>query len=539
VTQLAEPRSTKPISSAPVPRSEQSGRLPVVVALVLGLLLSGLTQNWASSWKDHNAGAQPALAERGALGGMDSYALALMLGGLRGPLVMVLWSKVENQKIDRDINDLDTMIEWIRLLQPEFDTVHIFQIWNKAYNISALMASSASKYQTILDAVDYAQRVDRDRPGDINIMDSLARVFAEKLGGKNVTERVFYRKQFREDSMTDKNRGDAYPEDADHPRMGFKFLGPANGPLLDKANNIDPAFLSARTPRPAALPAESEWNDGSDFQYLARYQPFPYGIPPSAIGYNYAKRAQVAMTVGGQRPLQTSDTVIDTRPGLLLKQWSQEESDRGITEETRAFGFAANADPTALEGVTAALATDAKIVDPHALDSAIYSYALAVRICDDAAVEYHRHLARPQYINPYQTYTSHLDELQTLKTLSSADHDFLAAMLPGADRGKLLTQAAVGYRAARADYELLTLKYATEYSVAEPLYLSKHVDLDHLSPDDLHTLFLQALAEVQRLTVLQRVNEDTREEYLPYATRADKRLATLSAYAAPSVLQIH
>ena len=256
MTQLAEPRSTKPISSAPAPRGEQSGRLPVVVALVLGLLLSGLTQNWASSWKDGTPARRVALAERGvALGGMNSYALALMLGGLRGPLVMVLWSKVENHKIDRDIKDLDTMIEWIRLLQPEFDTVHIFQIWNKAYNISVMMASTAAKYQTILDAVDYGRRVDQDRPGDLNINDSLARVFAEKLGGKNVTERVFYRKQFREDSMTDKNRGDAYPEDADHPRMGFKFLGPANGPLLDKANNIDPAFLSARTPRPAALPA--------------------------------------------------------------------------------------------------------------------------------------------------------------------------------------------------------------------------------------------------------------------------------------------
>ena len=537
MTQLAEPRSRQPVS--PPPLRKRAGRLPAVAALIVGLVLSGLTRNWASDWKDRKAGAQPALAERGALGGMDSYALALMLGGLRGPLVMVLWSKVENQKIDRDINDLDTMIEWIRLLQPEFDTVHIFQIWNKAYNISALMASSASKYETILDAVDYARRVDRDRPGDINIMDSLARVFAEKLGGKNVTERVFYRKQFREDSMTDENRSKVYPEDADHPRMGFKFLGPKNGPLLDQNNNFDPVFLAHRTPRPANLPSDSEWNDGSDFQYIARYQPFPYGIPPTAIGYNYAKRAQVAMTVGGQRPLQTSDTVIDTRPGLLLKQWSQEESDRGITEETRAFGLSATADPSALEAVTAGLATDAKIADSRALESAIYSYALSMRICDDALVEYHRHLARPQYVNPYQTYTSHLDELQTLKTLSGADRDFLAAMLPGADRGKLFAQSAAGYRTARADYERLILKYATEYSVAEPLYLSKHIDVDHLNPDDLHTLFEQTLAAVQKLPVLQRVNEDMREEYLPYATRADARLQTLAAYTAPSVLQIH
>jgi len=162
-----------------------------------------------------------------------------------------------------------------------------------------------------------------------------------------------------------------------------------------------------------------------------------------------------------------------------------------------------------------------------------------MKICDDALAEYHRHLARPQYVNPYQTYTSHLDELQTLKTLSGADHDFLAAMLPGADRAKLLSQSAAGYLKARADYERLILKYATEYAIAQPLYLSKHIDLDQLSNDDLHALFQQTLAAVDKLTVLQRVNEDLREEYLPYATRADARLRTLAAYNTPSVLQIH
>jgi hypothetical protein len=540
VTQLAEPRNRP---SAPAPQQaygDRSGRLAVILALVVGLILSGFTQNWASTWKDHNAGGQPTAAERGALGGMDSYALALMLGGLRGPLVMVLWSKVENQKIDRDLDDLDTMIEWIRLLQPEFDTVHIFQIWNKAYNISALMASSGSKYQTILDAIDYARKVDNDRPGDINILDSMARVFAEKLGGKNVTERVFYRRQFREDSMTDVNRKIAYPDDSEHPtRMGFKFLGPKNGPLLDDQNNIDPAFLVPKTPRPAGLAPNSEWNDGSDFQYLARYQPFPYGIAPSALGYNYAKRAQVAMTVGGQHPLQTSDTVVDTRPGLLLKQWSQEESDRGITEETRAFGLPTNADPTLLEETTAAVSADVKIVNPHALESAIYSYGLSMNICDDALTEYHRHLAHPQFINPYQTYTSHLEELKSLKTLSAADRAFLEAQRPGADRVKLLTEAAMGYRAARFNYELLLLKYATEYAVADPLYLSKRIDLDHLNPDDLHGLYMQVIAAVQKVPVLERQSEDVREEYLPYIDRTDARLHTLSAYAAPSVLQIH
>ena len=62
---------------------------------------------------------------------MNSYALALMLGGLRGPLVMMLWTSSETQKQDKNLEDFDTKVELIRLLQPEFDSVHIFQVWNK------------------------------------------------------------------------------------------------------------------------------------------------------------------------------------------------------------------------------------------------------------------------------------------------------------------------------------------------------------------------------------------------------------------------
>ena len=62
-----------------------------------------------------------------SLAAMNSYALALLLGGLRGPLVMWLWTKSESQKSENDLEDVDSMMEWIRLLQPEFDTVHIFR----------------------------------------------------------------------------------------------------------------------------------------------------------------------------------------------------------------------------------------------------------------------------------------------------------------------------------------------------------------------------------------------------------------------------
>ena len=540
MTQVAEPAKQEVARPAPPSRAhdERKGRLPVVVALILSLIGCGFVEQWAVDWKKSNSGEPAQLAERGALSGMDSYALALMLGGLRGPLVMILWSKVENQKMDKDLEDMDTMIEWIRLLQPEFDTVHIFQIWNKAYNISVMMASPATKYTTILDAVDYARRVERSRPGDLNIADSLARVFSEKLSAKNVTERSFYLRQFREDSLTPDNRTIAYPEDARYHRLGIRFVNENNGPLLDERNNIDPTLLQQVFPRPGDLPPGTEWNDGSELQYLAKYQPFPYGISPIAMGWNYAKQAQVAMVVGGQRPLQIGDTVVDSRPGLVLKQWAENEADRGITYETQAFGKPHDAEPHDLEAATGGIGPDGKITDSHALDAALYSYELSTRLCADAMHEYARHLANSQYVNPYQNYASHIDELKGAQAESTGDRAFLASFQPGADRAALLAEAARAYRQVQTQYERMILKYAIEDGISEPMYRSKKVDLDKLDEKGVDQLYRQALEAVSKVPPRNRQFDDQRSDYGGYVLRAEARLRQLAAYNQSSARQI-
>jgi hypothetical protein len=540
VTQLQEP----PGQSEQSPfrrRDERSNRGIVVVMLIIGLIFSGLTQSWATNWKvNHSPPGRT--NEAGVLSGMNSYALALMLGGLRGPLVMVLWSKVETQKIDKDLEDMDTMIEWIRLLQPEFDTVHIFQIWNKAYNISVMMASTAQKYTVILDAVDYGRKVDQDRPGDLNVNDSLARVFAEKLGGKNVAEHVFYRKQFRQDTMTEEARKAAYPEEnGKYRRMGLKFVDPNRmGPILDDQGNLLPQFTTPLYNRPSNLPPGSEWNDGAELQYIKDYGPFPYGISPIAMGYAYAKRAQVAMTVGGQRPLQISDTVVDSRPGLLLKQWAEEEAERAVNSESRAIGLNKEGEAHALEMATASAAPTAKIPDPRAMQSAVYSYRLTARVCGDALKEYERHLANPQYVNPYQTYTSHLEELRALQVLSTADAAYAQALVDPANRTTLLATAAANYREARAQYQRMLLRYATEESVAGPMYRNnRNIDLDKMSPEDLNSLFAQVMARVVQIPKNQREFDEPRDDYGAHITRCDTRLKLLGQTSERSILQVH
>jgi hypothetical protein len=505
--------------------------------MIVALVACGLTGGWATDWKETHGGRHNVEAQRGALSGMNSYSLALMLGGLRGPLVMVLWSKVENQKIDRDLEDVDTMIEWIRLLQPEFDTVHIFQIWNKAYNISALMASTVSKYTTILDAADYARRVDADRPGDLNIMDQLARLYGEKLGGINTSERFFYRKQFVEDSMTDANRVKAYPEDAKtYHRYGLRMIDGKNGPILDDKNNLRPELLVRKYARPTDLPANSEWNTGAELQYLDRFQPFPYGVPPIGVGYNYSKRAQVAMTVGGQKPLQLSESVIDTYPALLAKQWGELEQERAFAAEAKAFGSGDEKPDPAKSTIISA--PDAKVADRAALELSAYGFGLSAQLAEEALKEFERHLSNPQFVNPYMSYTSHMEDCQGEHAIDTADYQYVSSFLPGADRTRLLIEARAGFRDALTRFERIVLSYAVEARIRSKIFPPQGLDVSKLPEAALDQLYGRYMAEVQKLGAADVEYDDQRNQYGTYIVHAAIRLDQLKGYEGKSVLEI-
>ena len=104
---------------------KSAGRITTVIVLVVALMAAGFTRHVAERQRGT---AGPTQAQQGQnLSNMNSFALALLLGGLRGPLVMILWTSSEAQKSEKNLEDFDTKVEWIRMLQPEFDTVHIFQ----------------------------------------------------------------------------------------------------------------------------------------------------------------------------------------------------------------------------------------------------------------------------------------------------------------------------------------------------------------------------------------------------------------------------
>src|SRR3712207_6046297 len=114
-------------------RGTGGGRAALAVmvgaALVAASLFRGATMRSSLYRQENNTFAATDTSTKQ----FDSYTLGLLLGGLRGPLVMTLWSSSENQKGERNLEYINTKIELIRLLQPEFDSVHLFQIWNKAY----------------------------------------------------------------------------------------------------------------------------------------------------------------------------------------------------------------------------------------------------------------------------------------------------------------------------------------------------------------------------------------------------------------------
>ncbi len=138
------------------------------------------------------------MREGSELGKLDSFALGLLLGGLRGPLVMALWSGIDQQRTARELEDIDTKIELIRLLQPQFDSVHVEQIHNKAYNLSAERANAAGRYAAILDGIEYARRVNAERPGDIDIETQIGEVFRAKLGAGGEDRGYFSRRVHQE-----------------------------------------------------------------------------------------------------------------------------------------------------------------------------------------------------------------------------------------------------------------------------------------------------------------------------------------------------
>ena len=508
------------ITEADMPRGHR-GRGLIVAVLIVSFIASTVLRGVAQEQRRiATVGNNPIKNSGSKVGSMNSFTLALLLGGLRGPLVMMLWTSSETQKQEKDLEDFDTKVELIRLLQPEFDSVLLFQIWNKAYNISVQMSSLHNKYMTILDAIDYGQSALRDRPDNINVISAVADVYFNKLG--NSAEKSYYRTQVRKESLPHKAKINENRNDPTWRRTKLDAL-------LDDKGNLLPELTAPTRQRPASLGPDKQFNDGSDLQYLKKFEPFPYGVSPVAIGYNYYMQAQTLQRVTHARHAQTSEMVVDSRPAIALKFWTEEEQELGRRNEMEAFNIqmppGAGTERLAFELPAADLKLDLIPANKAKLTEAIYNYGRAAQLVDAAVDEYNGHLKN--FPSSLEMYRAHIDGLKAVKHFSLADAAYLRAMTAAGDeRKKLLETASREYEETLLRYIRITLKYYTDegmFRQAAPGVSREQVD---------------ALPPQQLIVITSRINAmlaqgapeshmDDRQEYGAYITRCQERLKNL------------
>ena len=497
------------------------GRTSLIAALIIALLATGAVQTFAQRQR-HRLIKTGSRQVGTSLAGMDSFALALLLGGLRGPLVMFLWMQSENEVQSKNLEGVETQIEWIRLLQPEFDTVHLFQIWNKAYNLSAQLAGEAGKYLVVLDALDYANTVDRERPDNINIFSAIGGVYNDKLG--NSEDKAYFTRRM---CLESKWRPDDPPRLTGSRPMRFASM-------LNKDGTIRSEYQEPETAL-AATPAtgKAEVYDGSTLQFLKPYQPFPYGLPPRALGYNYLKRAQVLQSTTGQQHIQVSPMVVDSRPALTLRQWSEDEWNLGVAAESRLLDV--KLPPARLDAVVAVgkadpLKLSAQQIKSHEADlkEAIDRYALSLRLMHDGIADFQRHLSNPQYQMHIEMYAAHLDHLAGVSMLVQGDLDLLKSLSASPDeRQQLLADARQQYTKAARAFRITCLRFYSDRRSFIGLLPpdAKLTIFDSLSDQKLEELTKKAISDVDERGY--DVYESDIREYDSYRGRALTRLKML------------
>ena len=220
----------------------------------------------------------------------------LVLGGFRGPLVMGLWIRAEEEKHKQEWWNVKTYHEIIAHLQPNFPSVYVFNSWNLAYNLSVQWHEMENKYQWVQDGARYAQRGVRINPDSPEILFQLADICGQKLGSA-IPERLYYRQQFRADTVRvaklvaelgEAERGDLADGESVEERDKTALL------MQERADGL------------GLIPIDLE--------------EYPYGVSPFYFAYEYELRTREkgSHSLVGEAP-------IHARPAVTLMKWARSE----------------------------------------------------------------------------------------------------------------------------------------------------------------------------------------------------------------------
>ncbi len=529
---------------------------PLIVAVIIGCLLAaGGVRSWAMERRSTGQVAQVAQ--------LDSYTLGLLLGGLRGPLVMSLWSGVESDRVSRRYDDLNSKIELIRLLQPQFDAVHEFQVWNKAYNLSASMATLPGKYAMILDAIRYAEELNRERPNQLSTKSALGRTYGQKLGGSN--EAVYYDVRLRDETLPRETRVIfTFPEDrrrafveaargvglkasaltfrptAREGRSDLLAVGVREryaegisrnfaGDDVTQTRRLDDdtnATLTAIRHQVIVDDAGNLIDEGqaAELEYLQDFQPFPYGVGAHALAYDYGRQALDIQLQGSQRHPSLSPRVISRDVPLALWKWSERAWQRGRLAEAEALDRRLPDDPIDFDLVTQEWAIDAPQPLSPLLLEAVWSYDRAAELTRRARQAFAEHIER--FPQDAVTYDSHTRWLASLEALCKADADYirLSAETDPAERQRLAREAQLNYALFRVLVGQQLARFFMTDDVLQELGLTPgEVDPDALDiPTSLRAVELSLQTAQTRQLGYEYVNEAI--EFGTYTNRAAARL---------------
>jgi hypothetical protein len=265
--------------------------------------------------------------------------------------------------------------------------------------------------------------------------------------------------------------------------------------------------------------------DGSELQFLPQFEPYPYGVSPWALAFNYERRSQLLQQLGGQRHAQLSDLVIDSRAALAIRGWADEEREFALRAELDVAGKppAVNAERTDFETDSLALPLNITPENKKLIDEAIFEFGRSSDLYTRADKEFAQHILR--FKQSESTYESHRAGAQAMIHLSAGDRDCLKWLTaPGDQKADLVASATKEYNRAIALSRVYILKFSVWDQIAEKIY-PKGVTRQNVNEQtpDLAQIADHSIVAMRQAMGNEAFQEDS-GEFLKYMDRSITRI---------------
>jgi len=146
--------------------------LLIALLAVLGNALRGMRHARGHAGAAHAEGVPPAL-----------NAVMMGLGGFRGILSEALWFRMERLQFQGRFLEITQLADWITRLDPHATEAWVYNAWNLAYNVSAMMRRPEDRLRWVENGV----KLLRDEalvwsPGEPRLHRELAWMYRNKIG---------------------------------------------------------------------------------------------------------------------------------------------------------------------------------------------------------------------------------------------------------------------------------------------------------------------------------------------------------------------